>query len=84
MNDAPAERPDLLKRCLQIADRKIWQRGRVSGSATTTVYADDRTLLSGLPALPFDLVARLEGCAKQRGPKVPRTLGVVGRKLNQR
>lgn len=83
MDDAAAECPDLPERGIEIADREIRERERISGPAPPAVHADDRILSPRLPAVPIGLATRLQVCAEELRPEAPSAIRVVGRELDQ-
>ncbi len=64
MDDAAAESPHLLERCVEIADREIRQREGVARTAAANVNADGRAVSMRLPPVPLAIRAFLERCAE--------------------
>jgi hypothetical protein len=83
MYDASAQRFHLSQRPGEITYREVRQGDGVPRTTSARVEPNRRNGGSRLPALTLSFAAALQGSAEQSAPKAQRTLGFVGRKLNQ-
>jgi hypothetical protein len=74
---------DLAQRHVHLRDGEVRQRRGVAGTGAALVDADGRTLGACLSATSVGLAALDQFDAEQTGPKSPRTVGIVGRKLDE-
>jgi hypothetical protein len=83
MYDASAQRFHLSQRPREIIYREVRQGEGIPGATSARVEPNPRNGGPRLPALTLSFAAALQGSAEQSAPKAQRTLGFVGRELDQ-
>ena len=83
MYDASAQRFHLSQRPREIIYREVWQGEEVPRTTSARVDPNRRNGGPRLPALTLSFGAALQGSAEQIAPKTQRTLGFVGREIDQ-
>jgi hypothetical protein len=83
MYDASAQRFHFSQRPGEITYREVRQGEGVPRTTSASVEPNRRNGGSRLPALTLSFAAALQGSAEQSAPKAQRTLGFVGRELDQ-